>query len=179
MSLSFLVNFLDNLYGMFLKLCGCKHIVFYANQFVQYSSKRFGCNAADKFWLSNNQKIIILHINNWGCISMIYIFFSRTDLTNNFKAEKIKSQVKKLDTCVHATVSMKLAALMSRLLSPFTSCDESVICTLLYTLNHSGWWSTFSEYKAMRVIKPNACKNVYDSIRAVKPQIPLTHWIPD
>lgn len=29
--------------------------------------------------------------------------------------------------------------------------------TLLYTLNHSGWWSSFSACRATLVMKPKAC----------------------
>jgi len=37
-----------------------------------------------------------------------------------------------------------------------TNQPNSNVQTLLYTLNHSGWWSIFSASNATRLITPNA-----------------------
>lgn len=55
-----------------------------------------------------------------------------------------------------AALSMNFASLISFSESPTQSCVVNVTCTLLYTLNHSGWWSIFSDIRATRVMKPNA-----------------------
>ena len=51
---------------------------------------------------------------------------------------------------------MKFAILTSLALRPPQSCVARVTWTLLYTLNHSGWWSTLSARRATRLINPNA-----------------------
>ena len=53
-------------------------------------------------------------------------------------------------------LSIFFAILKSKRLRPLQSCVDSVTSTLLYTLNHSGWWSIFSAYIAHLVMNPNA-----------------------
>src|SRR5215472_3301863 len=48
------------------------------------------------------------------------------------------------------------ASLMSSWVKPPASCVDKVTLTVLYTLDHSGWWSSFSATNAARAIKPNA-----------------------
>lgn len=69
------------------------------------------------------------------------------------KNSKRKGRVYVMDT---ATCSMKLARFMSRSERPAHSWVLRVMWTLLYTLNHSGWWSSFSACRATLVMKPNA-----------------------
>lgn len=45
---------------------------------------------------------------------------------------------------------------MSSCERPEQSCVERTTSTLLYTLNHSGWWFIFSLIMATLVMKPNA-----------------------
>ena len=51
---------------------------------------------------------------------------------------------------------MKVAKVMSRCESPLYSWVLSVTTTLLYTLNHSGWWSILSAFNATLVMNPKA-----------------------
>ena len=51
---------------------------------------------------------------------------------------------------------MKDANLTSLADSPWQSCVLSVTSTLLYTLNHSGWWFIDSAFSATRDMKPHA-----------------------
>uniref|UniRef100_A0A2M3ZRG6 Putative secreted peptide n=1 Tax=Anopheles braziliensis TaxID=58242 RepID=A0A2M3ZRG6_9DIPT len=53
-------------------------------------------------------------------------------------------------------LSMKLANRTSRSLSPPQSCVASVTCTLLYTLNHSGWWFICSAFSATALMNAQA-----------------------
>lgn len=64
-----------------------------------------------------------------------------------------KGRVYVMDT---ATCSMKLARFMSRSERPAHSWVLRVMWTLLYTLNHSGWWSSFSACRATLVMNPKA-----------------------
>lgn len=64
-----------------------------------------------------------------------------------------KGRIYVIDT---ATCSMKLAKFMSRSERPAHSWVLKVMWTLLYTLNHSGWWSSFSACRATLVMKPKA-----------------------
>uniref|UniRef100_A0A2M4B3N3 Putative secreted protein n=1 Tax=Anopheles triannulatus TaxID=58253 RepID=A0A2M4B3N3_9DIPT len=53
-------------------------------------------------------------------------------------------------------LSMKLASRTSRSLRPPQSCVASVTCTLLYTLNHSGWWFICSAFSATALMNDQA-----------------------
>ena len=58
--------------------------------------------------------------------------------------------------CHFVASSINLASVTSWLEEP----GICVILTLLYTLNHSGWWSILSAFRVTRVMNPNAWLNL-------------------
>lgn len=64
--------------------------------------------------------------------------------------------------------SQKVAILISLDDNPPQSWVDQVTSTLLYTLNHSGWWSSFSLASATRLIQPHA------SLKFLKRKVFLT-----